>query len=166
MGELYIGGVAVARGYLGRPALTAQRFVPDEFGGAPGARLYRTGDLVRRTADGQLEYRGRIDHQVKLRGVRIEPGEIEAVLRSLPGVRDAAVILRRDDPDDPRLVAYLVARADRVPDADVRRHLPRLLPPAMVPSAFVRLGAFPLTANGKLDRAALLAVSGPQAWSR
>ncbi|WP_433223095.1 amino acid adenylation domain-containing protein [Dactylosporangium sp. CS-047395] len=147
-GELHIGGVQVAEGYLGRPRLTAERFIPDPFG-PPGSRLYRTGDLARRRPDGTLEFLGRIDGQVKLRGQRIELGEIEAVLREQPGVRDAAVVVREDRPGDQRLVAYVVGET---PD---RAALKRILPDYMIPAAIVPLGALPLSANGKLDRRAL-----------
>ncbi|WP_433064940.1 non-ribosomal peptide synthetase/MFS transporter [Dactylosporangium sp. CS-033363] len=147
-GELHIGGVQVAEGYLGRPRLTAERFIPDPFG-PPGTRLYRTGDLARRRPDGTLEFLGRIDGQVKLRGQRIELGEIESVLREQPGVREAAVIVREDRPGDQRLVAYVVGET---PD---RAALKRLLPDYMMPAAFVALDTLPLSANGKLDRRAL-----------
>lgn len=152
-GQLYIGGVQVARGYHGRPALTAERFVPDPFG-PPGARLYATGDLSRRRPDGAIEFLGRIDSQVKLRGLRIELGEIEAVLREQPGVRSAAVAVKEPSPGDRRIVGYLVA--DNEPDpAELRAALGRRLPDYMVPAAFLRVDELPLSPNGKLDRAAL-----------
>jgi acyl-coenzyme A synthetase/AMP-(fatty) acid ligase/aryl carrier-like protein len=160
-GELYIGGDGLARGYLGRPGLTAERFVPDPFAGrdtaaGPGSRLYRTGDLVRLLPDGNLEFLGRNDHQVKIRGVRIEPGEVEAVLAGHPGVGETAVTVREDTPGDRRLAAYFVARQEPAPNVDeLRRFLAERLPDALVPSVFVPLPALPLTANGKLDRAAL-----------
>jgi amino acid adenylation domain-containing protein len=148
-GELYIGGAGVTRGYAGRPDLTADRFVPDPFAAAPGARMYRTGDRVRRLPGGAIEFLGRVDAQIKVRGFRVEPGEIEAALRAQPGVADAAVLLRDDLPGGPRLVAYVVGA---LPDPAA---LSATLPDYMIPAAFVALDAFPLTANGKLDRRAL-----------
>jgi amino acid adenylation domain-containing protein/non-ribosomal peptide synthase protein (TIGR01720 family) len=153
-GELYIGGVGVARGYWRRPRLTAERFVPHPF--RTGERLYRTGDLVHWRPDGQLEFLGRRDHQVKLRGLRIELGEIEAVVQSHPEVREAAVEVRSGvNSVQPRLVAYVVPRAEISSVDALREHLRTRLPDYMVPSAFVLLEAMPTTANGKLDRNAL-----------
>ncbi|WP_186032300.1 non-ribosomal peptide synthetase, partial [Burkholderia gladioli] len=157
-GELFLGGAGLARGYLDRPALSAERFVPDPFG-APGGRMYRTGDLARYLPDGAIEYIGRADHQVKVRGFRIEPGEIEATLARHASVREAVVLARDDAGAERRLVAYVVARGE-VPATDafareLRLHLQRTLPDYMVPSHLVRLDALPLTPNGKLDRAAL-----------
>ena len=156
-GELCLGGRSVARDYLGRPELTAERFVPDPFSPGPGARLYRTGDRVRRLASGELEFLGRTDRQVKLRGFRIEPGEIEARLREHPGVAEAVVDLRPDAAGERRLVAYLVPpRGSAAPSAaELRAHLGATLPDYMLPGAFVALDALPLTSNGKTDLRAL-----------
>jgi amino acid adenylation domain-containing protein len=156
-GELCVGGAGVARGYLGRPGLTAERFIPDPFGAVSGARLYRTGDQVRWRSDGELEYLGRLDDQVKLRGHRIELGEIEAVLAGGAGVRECVVLLREDAPDERRLVAYVVGeRGDPAVRArEWREHLKRKLPDYMVPVVFVPLEALPLTPTGKVDRRSL-----------
>jgi amino acid adenylation domain-containing protein len=156
-GELYVGGAGVSNGYPGRPALAAQRFVPDPFSGTPGARLYRTGDLARRRADGDLEYLGRIDQQVKVRGFRIELGEVEAALAEHPALREAVVLVAEED-GDRRLVAC-VAAAQPAPTVEaLRGFLRERLPEHMVPAAFVVLDALPLTPNGKADRKALLAM--------
>jgi amino acid adenylation domain-containing protein len=156
IGELFVGGAGVGNGYLGKPGLTAASFVPDPFGGRPGARLYRTGDQVRQRPDGSLDFLARLDHQVKIRGYRIEPGEIQAVLAEQPGVRDCAVIARSADRQGGRLVAYVVVDPDTAPAASgLRDALRRVLPDYMVPSSFMFLDTLPLTSNGKLDRAAL-----------
>ncbi|MDI3289247.1 non-ribosomal peptide synthetase, partial [Polyangium sp. 15x6] len=154
-GELYIAGDGLARGYLGRPGLTAERFVPDPFSNVPGARMYRTGDLARWDANGELEFLGRIDHQVKIRGFRIELGEIEAVLSSHSAVRACAVVAWESTPGDKRLVAYVVAGEDECTESTLREHLQASLPAYMVPSVFVRLTALPLNPSGKVDRKAL-----------
>ncbi len=152
-GELYIGGLGLARGYVGRPGLTAERFVPDPF--TTGARMYRTGDLVRRCGDGSIEYVGRLDHQVKIRGYRIELGEIEARLRAHATVREA-VVVAHDGPAGKQLVAYVVpAHGEVEVAAPLRAYLESVLPPYMVPAQFVPLTQLPVTPNGKLDRRAL-----------
>jgi amino acid adenylation domain-containing protein len=153
-GELYVGGTVVARGYVNRPGLTAARFVPDPFGPTPGARLYQMGDLARWRADAQLEYLGRVDFQVKVRGHRVELGEIEAVLGTHPGVRRAVVLARATPSGDVRLIAYYVGVA-RVEVHTLRGYLADRLPAYMVPSAYVELEVLPLTASGKVDRRAL-----------
>ena len=153
-GELFIGGPGVTRGYLNRPDLTAERFVPHPF--HTGERLYRTGDLARWREDGTLEYLGRIDHQVKIRGFRIELGEIEAVLKAHPGIASSVVVAREDEPGDKRLVAYLVLQSGaHVSPEDLRQEIRTHLPDFMMPSDFVFLETLPLTPNGKIDRKAL-----------
>ena len=154
-GELYAAGCQVSWGYLGRPDLTAERFLPDPLAESPGERMYRTGDLVRWLPDGHLSFIGRADRQVKIRGVRVEPGEIEAVLRGAPGVRDCLVAPRLDARGERRLVAWVVGKPDIDLRGDLRDHLRARLPEVMVPAAFVHLDALPLTTNGKIDRAAL-----------
>lgn len=154
IGELYIGGEGVARGYMGREELTAARFVPDPFAGGE-QRLYRTGDLVRWLPEGVIDFIGRIDGQVKIRGYRIEIGEIEAALQDLPGVRASAVLAREDQPGQKRLVAYFVAEDAAVTARALRAQLAQTLPEYMVPVAYVRMDSLPVTDNGKLDRRAL-----------
>jgi acyl carrier protein len=159
VGQLYIAGGGVTRGYVGRPDLSAERFLPDPIGVARGARMYRTGDYVRQRANGELEYRGRVDRQIKIRGFRVELGEIEAVLQGSPGVMQAAVIARTDDP---QLVAYLVVEPAGGPghhsiDASVRSQLPA----HMVPGAYVFLDTLPALPNGKVDRSALARIGPP-----
>jgi len=165
-GELYIGGIGLARGYVNRFDQTADRFVPDPFSGKPGARLYRTGDLAHFLADGNIEFLGRIDDQVKVRGFRIELGEIEAVLSQHPALRDVYVIARSTDhgSGDSRLIAYIVAGKDGIPGAnDLRIFLRTKLPEYMIPSDFISLEALPLTHNGKIDRKKLPAPKPKQA---
>ncbi|MFZ5515903.1 MAG: amino acid adenylation domain-containing protein [Candidatus Zhuqueibacterota bacterium] len=155
-GELHIGGMGLARGYLKRPDLTADRFVPNPFGTEEGARLYKSGDLVRFLADGAIEFLGRIDHQVKVRGFRIELGEIESVLGDHPDIRDAVVLVREDQPGDKRLVAYVIPENGReFTVAELRAYLRNRVPDYMVPSAFMALTEFPLTPNGKIDKKSL-----------
>jgi amino acid adenylation domain-containing protein/non-ribosomal peptide synthase protein (TIGR01720 family) len=155
-GELFIGGDAVARGYLNRPTLTAESFIPDPFSREPGRRLYGTGDLARYLPEGTVEFLGRVDHQVKVRGFRVEPGEIETMLVQHPYLRDAIVVAQEGDAGDTRLVAYVVAVQDPAPTVDVLRDvLKQKLPDYMVPSTFVAMASLPLTASGKVDRRAL-----------
>jgi acyl-coenzyme A synthetase/AMP-(fatty) acid ligase/aryl carrier-like protein len=157
VGELYIGGVQVARGYLRRPELTEDKFLADPFSSEPGARMYRTGDIGRWLADGNIEFLGRSDFQFKIRGFRIELGEIEASLKACPGVRDAVVTVREDTSGDKRLIAYYTSnrKADPPLAKRLRALISKTLPEFMVPAAYVLLDAMPLTAHGKLDRRAL-----------
>ena len=155
-GELFIGGAGLARGYMTLPEVTADKFVPDPFSSEPGARLYRTGDLARYLANGNIEFLGRLDHQLKIRGFRIEPGEIEVVLCQHPAIQEAVVTAHDHGPGDKRLVAYLVAFPDAKPAAgELRTHLKEKLPDYMVPSVFMLLDKLPLNTNGKVDRRAL-----------
>ncbi|HUR46357.1 MAG TPA: MupA/Atu3671 family FMN-dependent luciferase-like monooxygenase, partial [Candidatus Saccharimonadales bacterium] len=165
-GELLIGGAGVVRGYLNRPELTNERFIPHPFKAQPGARLYRTGDLARYMDDGTIEFLGRLDHQVKLRGFRIELGEIEAALRGLSQVRECVVVLKQFAADDKRLVAYLVTEGGvKLKPVEIRKALKDKLPDYMVPGAFVFLAQLPLTPNGKIDRKALPEPEGLRATS-
>ncbi len=155
-GEIYVGGAGVARGYFNLPDLTADRFVPDPF--RPGERLYRSGDIGRVMSTGQIEYKGRIDDQVKVRGFRVELGEIEAILMQHPGLSTSAVVVRNDGRKE-TLVAYVVARGSQVPAVTtLRSFLAQKLPDYMIPGAYVFLPALPLSENGKVDRASLPAV--------
>ena len=159
-GELLIGGDGVARGYLNRPALTDEKFIPDPFSGTPGARLYRTGDLARHRPDGEIEFLGRIDEQVKIRGNRIELGEISATLDRHPAVRSSVLVVDERGAGERRLIAYVVPADGRHPNAEqLRAHLAQHLPDYMLPAVFVCLEELPLTPNGKVDRAALPAPS-------
>jgi len=155
-GELLLGGVGVARGYVSRPGLTAESFVADPFSGVPGARLYRTGDWARWRSDGVLEFMGRLDDQVKVRGFRVEPGEVEAALTAHPAVGEAVVVGRQDGAGDTRLVGYWVPSGPFVPTtSELRSFLKTRLPDFMIPAAFVSLEGLPVGPTGKLDRAAL-----------
>jgi len=155
-GELYVGGAGVARGYLNHPELTSERFIPNPFSNIPGKRLYKSGDVARYLPDQDLEYLGRVDQQVQIRGFRVELGEIEAVLGEYEAVRQVAVMAREDIPGDKRLVAYIVPQGDQTPSVSVlRAYLRQKLPEYMVPNAFVILEEFPLTPNGKIDRRSL-----------
>jgi len=162
--ELCIGGISLARGYLNRADLTAERFIPDPFSQEPGARLYRTGDLARYRSDGAIEYLGRLDNQVKVRGFRIELGEIEACLGEHPAIQEGVVLVREDVPGDRRLVAYIVPQSgSKLFSTDLRAFLQRTLPGYMLPAAFIMIDTLPLTPNGKVDRRALLALNYAQA---
>ncbi|NTU44045.1 MAG: amino acid adenylation domain-containing protein [Chlorobiaceae bacterium] len=154
-GELYIGGVGLASGYLNRPELTAEKFIPDPFSSRPGERLYKTGDLVRYRTDGNLEFLGRLDHQLKIRGFRIEAGEIESALTAIPSIRSALVDARNDPYGQPALAAWLVAAGSPPSIAGLRADLGRTLPDYMIPTSFLFLDAMPLTVNGKIDRKSL-----------
>jgi amino acid adenylation domain-containing protein len=155
VGEIYVGGAGVARGYLNRTELTAERFIANPFGNAPGARLYKSGDLARWLPNGDIEYLGRADDQVKIRGHRIELGEIESTLARHPGISACAAIAREDTPGDKRLAAYIVSRNGTISSSELREYLQGKLPDYMMPAAFVPLEVLPLTLNGKLDRKAL-----------
>jgi amino acid adenylation domain-containing protein/non-ribosomal peptide synthase protein (TIGR01720 family) len=153
-GELYVGGEGVGRGYLRRAALTADRFIPDPFASEPGRRLYRTGDRVRTRADGRIEFLGRLDQQVKVRGFRVELGEVESTLAQHPAIREAVVLADGEATGDRRLIAYYVP-AEELPTSELREFLRRTLPEHMIPGAFVKLTSFPLSPNGKVNRSAL-----------
>ena len=154
-GELWIGGEGLARGYLNRPELTAEKFIPNPFSRSKGTRLYRTGDLARYLPNGSIEFLGRLDDQVKLRGFRIELSEIETALNTHPEVRESVAIVREDTPGEQRLVAYLVVGSTAPSVTELRHYLKQILPEHMVPAAFVVLEKLPLSANGKIDRKAL-----------
>jgi amino acid adenylation domain-containing protein len=165
-GELYLGGCSLARGYLNCPDLTAERFIPDLYGDVGGKRLYRTGDRARWMRSGELEYLGRVDEQVKVRGYRIEPGEIEAALRAHPGVADAVVAVQGNGPDDKRLRAYIVPRPNAPGLDDLKGYLRRRLPQYMIPGSFVTVEELPLTPSGKVNRRALPTLVGKKKESR
>jgi acyl carrier protein len=155
-GELHIGGVGLARGYLGVPELTAEKFIPDSLSDTAGSRLYCTGDLARLLPDGSVEFLGRTDHQVKIRGFRIETGEIETALCQHPAVTEAVALAREDAPGDKRLVAYVIPAPSFTPTvSELRQYLKEQLPDYMIPSAVILLEQFPRTPNGKLDRTSL-----------
>jgi acyl carrier protein len=155
-GELHIGGPVLARGYLNRPELTQERFITDPFSDVSGARVYKTGDLARYLPDGEIEFLGRVDDQIKIRGFRVEPGEVEAALSGYPAVNQAVLVAKNDANGDERLVAYVVPIREHAPSVnELRSYLKERLPEYMVPSVFVTLEALPLTPNGKVDRQAL-----------
>jgi acyl carrier protein len=155
-GELYVGGAGLGRGYLNRPELTSERFIPDPFSEAPGARLYKSGDVVRFLPNGDLEYLGRADQQVQIRGFRVEMGEIESVLRDHKTISQVVVLVREVQPGDQRLVAYFVPTPGHsVSISGLRRHIRTMLPEYMIPQYFIELKEIPLTPNGKVDRRAL-----------
>ncbi|HXQ70080.1 MAG TPA: amino acid adenylation domain-containing protein, partial [Pyrinomonadaceae bacterium] len=156
IGDLYIGGIGVARGYFKSPALTAEKFIPNPFATVPGERMYHSGDLVRRLPDGEIDIIGRSDQQVKLRGFRIELGDIETALTQHPSVQESVVVLREDQPGEPRLVGYVVLKSlPRISGRELRNYLKTKLPDYMIPAVFVEMLEFPLTPNGKTDRRAL-----------
>ena len=155
IGELYIGGDGLARGYLNKPDVTAERFIKNPIPGEPSERIYRTGDLARFLPSGDIEYQGRVDHQIKIHGVRVEPEEIEAPILQFPGVKQALVVARENGPGDKQLVAYLIASNGDLATNRLRDHLKEKLPIYLIPTAFVALKEFPLTFNGKIDRKAL-----------
>jgi acyl-coenzyme A synthetase/AMP-(fatty) acid ligase len=160
-GEMFLGGDEVARGYLYRPELTAEKFIPDPFSKKPGARMYRTGDLAKFKPDGEVEFIGRIDNQVKIRGFRIELGEIDSVLAKHPSVRELVSVVREDEPGDKRIVSYIVTKDNQPIDiSQLRSFLRNDIPEYMVPSYFVFLDSLPMTPNNKIDRKALPAPGG------
>ncbi|HET6229654.1 MAG TPA: amino acid adenylation domain-containing protein [Longimicrobiaceae bacterium] len=161
-GELYIGGHGVTRGYHARPGMTAEKYLPNPYGDTPGERMYRTGDLARYLPDGEIEYLGRLDHQIKIRGHRVEIGEVEAVLAQFPGLEESAVVVREDAPGVARLVAYYVPAGAAPTVSALRMHVRERLPEYMVPAAWVRLAAMPHTPNGKVDRRSLPAPDAPE----